>query len=177
MYPLHLASYVIHELNSIPLFILESNTILISLFKPPFQLLPSHRMIAYPFETLVPSYIALNEFTEIQLVGYLVYFPLSSPSDAQLCGDAFFRSFFSLGRIHRTMEILEKGWGLDHGDLKHRNEEINERDQPLRKGSQDREDTLGFSLPAPSPLLHRLNLGTRFLVVEENCDARIIKLQ
>ena len=93
MYPLHLASYVIHELNAIPLFILESNTMLFSLFKPPFQLLSSHRMIAYPFETLVPSYIALNEFTEIQLVGYLVYFPLSSPSDAQLCGYAFFRSF------------------------------------------------------------------------------------
>ena len=93
MYPLHLASCVIHELIAIPLFILESNTMLFSLFKPPFQLLSSHRMIAYPFETLVPSYIALNEFTEIQLVGYLVYFPLSSPSDAQLCGDAFFRSF------------------------------------------------------------------------------------
>ena len=93
MYPLHLASYVIHELNSIPLFILESNTMLFSLFKPPFQLLSSHRMIAYPFETLVPSYIALNEFTEIQLMGYIVYFPLSSPSDAQPCGDAFFWSF------------------------------------------------------------------------------------
>ena len=93
MCPVHLASYVIHELNSIPLFILESNTMLFSLFKPPFQLLSSHRMIAYPFETLVPSYIALNEFTKIQLVGYLVYFPLSSPSDAQLCGDAFFQSF------------------------------------------------------------------------------------
>ena len=33
-------------------------------------------MIAYPFETLVPSYIALNVFTEIELMGYLVYFPL-----------------------------------------------------------------------------------------------------
>ena len=93
MYPLHLASYVIHELNAIPLFIVESNTMLFSLFKPPIQLLSSHRMFAYPFETLVPSYIALNEFIEIQLVGYLVYFPLSSPSDAQPCGDAFFWSF------------------------------------------------------------------------------------
>ena len=65
-------------------------------------------MIAYPFETLVPSYIALNKFTEIQLVGYLVYFPLSSPSDAQLCGDAFF-GVFPLGRVRRTMEIPKKG--------------------------------------------------------------------
>ena len=122
---------------------------LFSLFKPPFQLLSSHWMIAYPFETLVPSYIALNEFTEIQLVGYRVYFPLSSPSDAQPYGDAFFRSF---SPWRRTMEIPKKGWRLDHGDLKQRNEDINERDQPLRKGSQDREDSLGFSLPTPSPL-------------------------
>ena len=75
------------------------------------------------------------------------------------------------------MEILKKGRRLDHGNLKQRNEDINERDQPLRKGSQDREDSLGFSLQAPSPLTPLLNLGTRFLVVEENCDARIIKLQ
>src|SRR4051812_7239829 len=96
MDPLHLPSYVIHELNAIPLSIMESNTMLFSLFKPPFQLLSSHRMIAYPFKTLVPSSIALNKFTEIQLAGYLVYFPLSSPPDAQLCGDAFFQSFFPL---------------------------------------------------------------------------------
>ena len=95
MYPLHLASCEIHELNTIPLFILGSNTMLFSLFKPLFQLLSSHRMIAYPFETLVPSYIALNKFVGIQLVGYLMCFPLSSPTDAQLCGDAFFWSFFS----------------------------------------------------------------------------------
>ena len=37
-----ITSYVIHELNAIPLFILESNTLLFSLFKPPFQLLSSH---------------------------------------------------------------------------------------------------------------------------------------
>ena len=109
MHPLHLALYAIHERNAIPLSFLESNTMLVSLFKPPFQLLSSHRMIAYPFETLVAPCIALNEFTEIQLVGYLVYFPLSSQSDAQLCGDAFFRSFSPLGRVRRMMEILKKG--------------------------------------------------------------------
>ena len=109
MYPLHLASYVIHKLNAIPLFILESNNMLFSLFKPPLQLLSSHRMIAYLFETLVQSYIALKEFTEIQLVGYLVYFPLSSPSDAQLWGDAFFQNFFPLGCVRRMMEIPKKG--------------------------------------------------------------------
>ena len=67
-------------------------------------------MIAYPLETLVPVYIAHNDFTKIQLVGYLVYFPLSSPSDAQVCGDAFFRSlFFPLDLVRRTMEIPKKG--------------------------------------------------------------------
>ena len=143
MNPLHLASYVIHELNAIPLIILESNTMLISLFKPSFQLLSSHRMIAYPFKTLVPSYIALNEFIEIQLVGYLVYFPLSHrqmPSFVEMRSSAV----FPLGRVHRTVEIPKKGWRLDHGDLRQRNVDINKRDQPLRKGSQDREDSLGF---------------------------------
>ena len=60
-------------------------------------------MIAYPFETLVPSYIALNEFTEIQLVGYLVYFPLSSPSDASFV-EMRSSGVFSLGHVRRTME-------------------------------------------------------------------------
>ena len=59
---------------------------------------------------------------------------------------------FPLGRVCRTMETPKEGWRLDHGDLKQRNEDINERDQPLSKGSQDREDSLGFSLPTPSPL-------------------------
>ena len=75
------------------------------------------------------------------------------------------------------MEIPKKGWRFDHGDLKQINEDINERDQPLRKGNQDREDPLGFRYQHSPPLLHRLHLGTRFLVVEENCDAQIIKLQ
>ena len=177
MYPLHLASYVIHELNAIPLFILESNTMLFSLFKPPFQLLSSHWMIAYPFETLVPSYIAHNEFTEIQLVGYLVYFPLSHrqmPSFVEMRSSGV----FPLGRVRRTMEIPKKGWRLDHGDLKQRNEDINERDQPLWKGQpRPRRLVRFFATSTCPPLLHRLNLGTRFLIVEENCDARIINLQ
>ena len=75
------------------------------------------------------------------------------------------------------MEIPKKGWRLDHGDLKQSNEDINERDQPLRKGSQDRQDSLGFRYQHFSPLLHRLNLGTRFLVVEEICNTPVVKLQ
>jgi hypothetical protein len=34
-----------------------------------------------------------------------------------------------------------------------------------------------ISQPELFPLRHRLNLGTRFLVVEENCDTRVITLQ
>ena len=47
----------------------------------------------------------------------------------------------------------------------------------FEKSNQDREDSLEFRNENPSHLLHLLNLGTRFHVEEENCDARIIKLQ
>ena len=50
------------------------------------------------------------------------------------------------------MESSKKGRQLHHDDPKQRNEDNNVMDQPLRKGSQDREDSLGFSLPTPSPL-------------------------
>ena len=49
------------------------------------------------------------------------------------------------------MKTPKEGWPLHHDDLKQKNEYINEKDQPLRKGSQDREDSLGCLLPAPSP--------------------------
>ena len=45
-----------------------------------------------------------------------------------------------------------------------------------KNGKQDREDSLEFR-NQNFPLTPLLNHGTRFLVVEENCDARIIKLQ
>ena len=176
MYPLHLASYVIHKLNAIPVIILEWNTMLYSLFKPPFQLLCSHRMIAWPFETLVPSYIALNKFVGIQLVGYLVCFPLSSPTDAQLCGDAFFRSFFPF--------VVFIGWWRsrrkdDNLVMVTWSREMNTSMYwigLIEKSKPEWEEPLN-SLPNFPPLLHRLNLGTRFLVVEENCDARVVTLQ
>ena len=53
------------------------------------------------------------------------------------------------------MEFPKKGWRRDHDDLKQKNEDINARDEPLRKGSQDREDSLGFRYQhsPPTPLL------------------------
>ena len=130
MYPLHLASYVIHELNSIPLFILESNTMLFSLCIAPFQLLVRHRMTAYPFETVVPSLIVLNAFTEILLVGYFVYHFLNSPLYAQTSWRCVSPKFPPC-RVCRTMETPKKGWWHDHDDLKQRNEDINAWSQPL----------------------------------------------
>jgi hypothetical protein len=97
--------------------------------------------------------------------------------DAQLCGDAFFQSF-SPYRVRGTMKIPKKRWWLDHDDLKHSNEDINERNQPLQWGQPRPRRPVRISQPElPPPLLHLLNLGTRFLVVEENCDDRVIKLQ
>ena len=47
----------------------------------------------------------------------------------------------------------------------------------FEKSNQHEGNQLGFRNQNPSPLLPLLNLGTRFLVVEENCDAWIIRLQ
>ena len=75
-----------------------------------------------------------------------------------------------------TMKIRKKGCRLHHDDLKQRNEDINVLDRPLRE-EQARMRRPARFVTKPSPLTPLLNLGTRFLVVEENCDARIIKLQ
>ena len=75
-----------------------------------------------------------------------------------------------------TMKIPKKGWRLHHFDLKQKYEGINILDWPLRE-EQARMRRPAIFVTKPSPLTPLLNLGTRFLVVEENCDARIIKLQ
>ena len=59
---------------------------------------------------------------------------------------------FPLGHVHRTIEIPKKGWQIDHGGLKERNEDINKRDQPLRKGQPRPRRLVRFLLPAPPPL-------------------------
>ena len=91
---------------------------------------------------------------------------------AEVCspGMATLYSFVS------TMGFLKKGRRLHHDDLKQRNEDINVLDRPLRE-EQARMRRPARFVTKPSPFHYLLNLGTRFLVVEENCDARIIKLQ
>ena len=75
-----------------------------------------------------------------------------------------------------TMEFRKKGRRLHLDDLKQRNEDINVLDRPLREEQARMRRTARFVTKLP-PLTPLLNLGTRFLIVEENCDARIIKLQ
>ena len=75
-----------------------------------------------------------------------------------------------------TMEFLKKGRRLHHDDLKQGNEDINVLDRPLPEVQARMRRPARF-VTKPSPLTPLLNLGTRFLVVEANCDARIIKLQ
>ena len=155
-----------------------SDTILIPIALNPFHTsfqATNDCLCAWNFY-FAPSYFALDIFLSFSSRDNIRHPPWCSLPDTRPCRGQFFRRY-PLSFFIRTMEISKKGWRLDHGDLKQRNEDINKRDQLLQKGSQDREDSLGCLLPAPSPVLHRLNLGTRFLVVEENCDARIIRLQ
>ena len=74
------------------------------------------------------------------------------------------------------MEFPKKGRQLYHDDLKQQNEDINVLDQPLRE-EQARMRRPARFVTKPPPFHYLLNLGTRFLVLEEICDARIIKLQ
>jgi hypothetical protein len=148
----------------------------LSLFKPPFQLLSRHRIIAYPFETLVPSYIALNDFTEIQLVGYFVYFPfeftVSCTNFVERRSSKVSPLVAFVGRWRSRRKDDDFIMMPRCNEMKTSTGGINLFDE----GTQDREDPLEFR-NQNSPLLHRLNLGTRFLVVEENCDTRVITLQ
>jgi hypothetical protein len=108
LYHLHLASYVIHELIPLPCFILVSNTMLFSLFKPPFQFLSRHRMIAYPFETLVPSYITLNDLLNYNSWGTSCNPHWVHRRRHKLCGDTFFQGYPPC-RVHRTMKTSKEG--------------------------------------------------------------------
>ena len=69
-----------------------------------------------------------------------------------------------------TMEFPKKGCRLHHDGWKQSNEDVYVMDRPVR------EDPLEFR-NLVFPLTPLLNLGTRFLVVKENCNARKIKLQ
>src|SRR3954467_13109111 len=74
-----------------------------------------------------------------------------------------------------TVKILKEGRQLHHDDLKQRNEDINVLDRPLQE-EQARMRRRARFVTKPSPLTPLLNLGTRFLVVEENCATQKIHL-
>ena len=108
MYPLHLASCVINEPNSIPLFILELNTLSFSLFKPHSSVYLGIECLPTQLNLGTIAYCSLYAFTEILLVGYFVYHFLNSPSDAQTSW-RYVPSNFPPGRVRRAMEIPKKG--------------------------------------------------------------------
>ena len=99
---------------------------------------------------MIPPYFALDIFLSLnsRVTSAIFLDVIDQIVDlAEVCPPGFptLYSFVS------TMEFPKKGCRLHHDDLEQRNEDINERDQPLRKDNQDREDSLGFSLPATSP--------------------------
>ena len=76
-----------------------------------------------------------------------------------------------------TVKILKVGRQPHHDGWKQSNEDINVMDRSLREVQPRPRRLVRVRNQIPSPLPPLLNLGTRFLVVEENCDARIIRLQ
>ena len=117
----------------------------------PFTLCFRQWTIAYPLETSYCTVLLCCRCVSfVQLERYSYVHTWETPRRFSLITSYRCRAAPYL--FVSTMEIPKKGWQIDHGDLKQWNEDINERDQPLRKGSQDREDSLGFSLPTPSPL-------------------------
>ena len=124
---------------------------------------------------MVPSYFTLDIFLS-SIRGLLptpfpdVIYQIVNLAEARSPGILPLYSFVS------TMEFLKKGCRLHLNDLKQKNEDINVMDRPLRE-EQARMRRPAIFVTKPSPLTPLLNLGTRFPVVEENCDARIFKLQ
>ena len=124
---------------------------LLSLLWTPFSLWFGLRATTYPLGTSYCTFVPYSWCIRfVQLERYSYVHTWETPRRFSLVTSYRCRAAPYL--FVSTMEIPKKGWQIDHGDLKQWNEDINERDQPLRKGSQDREDSLGFSLPTPSPL-------------------------
>ena len=98
---------------------------------------------------MVPTYLALDIVLSFHSRVTFRHHPRCYQPDSQPFRGPFFRSY-PLSFIC-TMKIPKKGWRLDHGDLKQSNEDINERDQPLRKGQPRPTRLVRFSLPALFP--------------------------
>ena len=125
---------------------------------------------------MVLSYFALNIFLSFNSR----YAYASSPELTIRCSillGSVLIEFFPSYPFVSTVKILKEGRQLHRDALMHRNEDINAMDRPLREEQLRPRNLLEFRNQIPSPLLPLLNHGTRFLVVEEICDARVIKLQ
>ena len=86
---------------------------------------------------------------------------------------AFYRCRAAPFMFVSTMEILKKWWWLHHDDLKQRNEDNIESYRPLWEERPRMKRSVRITCPQLSPLLPLLNLGKRFLIVEEICNTPV----
>ena len=168
----HLASYVIHK----PPSGLISDTILIpvalTLSRP---ITGIERLPARSKLPRLPPYFALDIFLSFDSRVTFRHLPRYCRPDRQPCRGPFSQSAHPLF-FRKYDGVPEERTPTSSWWPKQRNEDINVLDQPLPEVQARMRRPARF-VTKPSPLTPLLNLGTRFLVVEENCDARIIKLQ
>ena len=125
----HLASYVIHK----PPSGLISDTILIpvalTLSRP---ITGIERLPARSKLPRIPPYFALDISLSFNSRVTFRHLPRCCRPDSQPCIGVFSRNTHPFSLIS-TMEFSKKGCRLHHDDLKHRNEDINVTDRPLRE--------------------------------------------
>ena len=149
---------------------------LFSLLWTPFTLCSGiERLPTRSKHLMVLTYSALDIVLSFHSRVTFRHHPRCYQPDSRPFRGPFFRRY-PLSFI-RTMKTPKEGWRLHHDDLKQRTKGMNMMERPLREEQPRPRRSVRISQPQISPLHHLLNLGTRFLVVEENCDARIIKLQ
>ena len=124
---------------------------------------------------MVPPYFALDIFLSFDSRVTFRHLPRCCRPDRQPCRGPFSQNAHPLF-FRKYDGVPEERTPTSSWWPKQRNEDINVLDQPLPEVQARMRRPARF-VTKPSPLTPLLNLGTRFLVVEENCDARIIKLQ
>ncbi len=125
--------------------------------------------------TFRPVLLYSRYFLKFNFESYFRHLPRCYQPDSWPCRGLFFRNTHPLFS-HKYDGVPEERTPTSSWWPKQRNEDINVLDQPLRE-EQARMRRPARFVTKPSPFHYLLNLGTRFLVEEENCDARVIKLQ
>ena len=168
----HLASYVIHE----PPSGLISDTILIpvalTLSRP---ITGIERLPARSKLPRLPPYFALDIFLSFDSRVTFRHLPRCCRPDRQPCRGPFSQNAHPLF-FRKYDGVPEERTPTSSWWPKQRNEDINVLDRPLRE-EQARMTRPTRFVTKPSPFHYLLNLGTRFLVVEEICNTLPIMLQ